>query len=131
MPPQFILKKTTITFPQRTVCGECENYHLCNECPYDNLDRKVQDFLKSQGYYECSSFKQKPTPPPPMTPEEHDAQEKELLKDIPEEFHSRLSYMAYERGHHSGMEECINHLRGLVNDLKDPIAAFQKRLTGK
>ena len=36
--------------------------------------------------------------------------------------------MSYERGHSAGYEECISHLKGLVNELKIPIANFENRI---
>jgi hypothetical protein len=66
--------------------------------------------------------------PPRMTGDEFEAAQTELLKDIPEEFHGPLSYMAYEMGHSAGHEEVINYLRSFVGDLKAPIKQFEKRL---
>lgn len=66
--------------------------------------------------------------PPRMTNEEFATQQAELLKDVPEEFKSAMSYMAYEDGHSAGHEEVINILRGLVSDLLPSIKAFEKRL---
>ena len=110
------------------ICQECKHNHY--DCPFEKLARNIRDHYEAIGEYECHSFEQKPPPPPPMTAEQFAEKEKELLQGIPEEFHSRLSYMAYEDGHHAGYEEVLSHLSGLVSDLKEPIAAFQKRLTG-
>jgi len=54
-----------------------------------------------------------------------------ILMDVPEEFKSRLSYMAYEDGHAYGQEEVESKLSDLVNDLLPCIKAFEKRLTNK
>ena len=63
-----------------------------------------------------------------MTNAEFDAQEKELLNEVPEEFRSALSYMAYESVHSAGQEEVINKLRGLVGDLKPSIEKYGIRM---
>lgn len=51
-----------------------------------------------------------------------------LLKAVPEEFRSRLAYMAYERGHSAGESEVELILEGLVSDLLPCIAAFESRI---
>jgi hypothetical protein len=66
-----------------------------------------------------------------MTNEEFASTQTEILKDIPEEFKSALSYMAYERGHSAGNEEIVNELRGLVSDLQQAIEDYTKRITTK
>ena len=66
--------------------------------------------------------------PPRMTDEEFAKEQKEILADIPDEFKSALSYMAYERGHSSGNEEIITVLRDLVSNLQEPIDEFRERL---
>lgn len=63
-----------------------------------------------------------------MTDEEVKKQYKEILANVPEEFRSALSYMAYERGHSAGEEEVISILRGLVDALKEPIANFKRNV---
>jgi len=63
-----------------------------------------------------------------MTEQEYEAKQDELLWQIPEEFRSCLSYMAYEKGHSAGREEVINILSGLVNALIDPIYEFERRI---
>jgi len=50
----------------------------------------------------------------------------ELLLRIPEEFHSILTYMAYERGHNAGEDEVYCILTNLVEDLKPAIKEFCK-----
>lgn len=52
-----------------------------------------------------------------------------LLSQVPPEFRSKLSYMAYEKGHSAGEEEIELTLEGLVNDLLPCIKDFEKRLT--
>ena len=66
--------------------------------------------------------------PPRMTEEEFAVTQKELLDDLPIEFRSAISYMAYESGHSAGYEEVINYVRGLVADLEGPIKKFQERI---
>lgn len=65
---------------------------------------------------------------PKMTDDEYAKAQSDLLEDVPEEFKGTLSYMAYERGHSSGWEECINILRELVSDLAEPIKKFGERM---
>ena len=54
-----------------------------------------------------------------------------IMRDIPEEFHSALSYMAYERGHSAGEEEIRNILMGLVEDLKPSFEKYEHRIIGQ
>lgn len=63
-----------------------------------------------------------------MTGQEYEAKQNELLGQLPEEFRSCISYMAYDRGHSAGREEVINILSGLVNALLDPIREFEHRI---
>lgn len=62
-----------------------------------------------------------------MTEDEYAKAQAFLLKDFPEEFKGVLSHMAWERGHSAGYEECLNVLRGLVEDLEEPIKKYGKR----
>ncbi len=66
--------------------------------------------------------------PARMTDEEFEAEQADLLKDIPPEFHSALRMVAYENGHSAGMEECITELRPLVNMLKAALPAYTARI---
>jgi hypothetical protein len=66
-----------------------------------------------------------------MTDAEYAAEEKDVLSDIPEDFHSFISHYAYEQGHSSGREDCIGYVRELVSGLKPAIEAYRKTLTGK
>lgn len=50
----------------------------------------------------------------------------ELLSQVPEEFRSALSYMAYESGHSAGEEEVLCHLHSLIDGLKPAIKDFCK-----
>jgi hypothetical protein len=54
-----------------------------------------------------------------------------LLSKVPPEFRSKLSYMAYEKGHSAGEEEIELILEELINDLLPCIESFEKRLTIK
>jgi hypothetical protein len=51
-----------------------------------------------------------------------------LLRDVPHEFKSVLSGMAYDQGHNAGEEECWGILSGLVYDLLPCIQAFEARV---
>lgn len=63
-----------------------------------------------------------------MTPDEYREAEKPLLEELPPELRAAISYMAYESGHSAGYHEVLDGLRGLVADLKEPLAAFEKRI---
>ena len=52
----------------------------------------------------------------------------EILQGLPEELRPAVSYMAYERSHAYGYEEVINTLRGLVDELRDPVLAYGSRM---
>lgn len=54
--------------------------------------------------------------------------QRRLLEQVPEEFRGALAGMAYERGHWAGDAEITSVLEGLVDDLKKPIADFEKRI---
>ena len=51
-----------------------------------------------------------------------------LLLQVPDEFRSTLSYMAYERGHSAGESEVLGILRELIYDLKPAIDKYTERL---
>lgn len=51
-----------------------------------------------------------------------------ILRDVPEEFKSSLSWMAYDRGHSWGENEVACILRGLVDDLLPAILAYGIRM---
>lgn len=51
-----------------------------------------------------------------------------LLSQIPEEFRSTLSYMAYEKSHAYGEEETNLTLKSLILDLKPSIDKFEARV---
>ena len=67
--------------------------------------------------------------PPRMTNEEFTKKETELLTQLPVQFRSVLSSMAYERGHSGGMEEIISILSSLITDLLPTIILFEKDVT--
>jgi hypothetical protein len=65
----------------------------------------------------------------PIEIEEIDTDSEEyIMRDIPKEFHSTLSYMAYDRGHAYGMDEVRLHLKNFVEELQKPIEEFRKNL---
>lgn len=51
-----------------------------------------------------------------------------LLRNVPTEFHSALSEMAYDRGHSAGYSEVELILEGLVANLMPSIQAFEQRI---
>lgn len=51
-----------------------------------------------------------------------------LLSQVPEEFRSTLSYMAYQSGHSAGENEILLILNNLVFNLKPAIDKFEARL---
>lgn len=49
----------------------------------------------------------------------------EILKDIPEEFHSAVRYHAWDLGNAYGYNETVlSHVQNLVDMLKEPIAKY-------
>lgn len=50
------------------------------------------------------------------------------LLQVPLEFRSTLSYMAYESGHSAGEDEILSILKNLIADLKPAIEKFEARL---
>jgi hypothetical protein len=54
--------------------------------------------------------------------------QEELLKDLPEEFHKPLAWMAYDRSHAYGFNEILLTLSDLIFNLKGPIKEFEKRI---
>jgi hypothetical protein len=63
-----------------------------------------------------------------MTANEFATKEKELLSQIPKEFHSAISYLAYDVGHAYGYEEIFIHLQDYVSTLTEPIEKYGKRM---
>jgi hypothetical protein len=54
-----------------------------------------------------------------------------ILRDIPEEFHGALSYIAYEQGHSAGQDEVNLILSDLVYNLAPAIKKFEDKLIQK
>ena len=70
------------------------------------------------------------TPPlSAMTEAEYDQECDEILTDVPEEFHSVLRDMAYDRGHSSGREEVVGILRDLVGHMSPVVKKYHKKVT--
>lgn len=70
------------------------------------------------------------TPPlEPMTEEEFSQEQKDILKEVPHEFHEAFISMAWDSGHSSGYEEVNSCLKNLVNELSSPINAFARRVS--
>lgn len=65
----------------------------------------------------------------PMTEEEFRQEQVEILSEVPHEFHEAFISMAWDRGHSSGYEEVISHLKNLVNELSSSINAFARRVS--
>lgn len=63
-----------------------------------------------------------------MTSEEFNAKEQELLQQVPVEFHSALSYYAYDKGHAYGYEEVLIHLGELVDMLVPCFKEYDNRV---
>ena len=60
-----------------------------------------------------------------MTAEEFSIKQAELLKSLPEEFHSFVRYYAYEHGHSSGYEEVLGIVQSLVYELEPVIEKYR------
>ena len=65
-----------------------------------------------------------------MNIDEYRTKELELFENnnIPIEFRSFLSHMAYEIGHAYSYDEVFIHLQDFVYGIKDPIKTFEKRI---
>lgn len=63
-----------------------------------------------------------------MTQDEFVVEQEEILKVVPEDFHSTFRTMAWDRGHSAGYEEVILVLKGLINDLAEPIKNYRMRI---
>lgn len=63
-----------------------------------------------------------------MDNQEFEQRQDEILKDIPQEFHSAVRWHAYDRGHAYGHNEVLIHVQDLVDMLKEPIAEYTARL---
>lgn len=63
-----------------------------------------------------------------MDNQEFEQRQEEILKNIPEEFHSAVRWHAYGQGHAFGHEEVLIHVHDLVDMLKEPIAEYTARL---
>jgi flagellar biosynthesis/type III secretory pathway protein FliH len=63
-----------------------------------------------------------------MTEGEFANQQQEMLKEIPKEFRSAMSYKAWEDGHSAGYEEVILLLSNLIDAFKEPIEEFEHRI---
>jgi len=65
-----------------------------------------------------------------MTPAEYDKEVEARLdaKEIPKEFRSALSRLAYQQGHSCGYEEVLVMLDDLIQALATPIQELIKRI---
>lgn len=63
-----------------------------------------------------------------MTDDEYNAEMKEILSEIPQEFHSYVWSESYDRGHSDGMEGCVNIAVSIVSALKPCIKEFRKNI---
>ena len=65
-----------------------------------------------------------------MTADEYYATQSEIFaaNNTPHEFQGVMSSQAWDRGHSSGYEECINILRELAREFRQPILEFSARL---
>jgi hypothetical protein len=57
--------------------------------------------------------------------------QEELLKELPEEFHKPLAWIAYDRSHASGYDEILSTLKEMIFHLKEPIKKFEERILTK
>lgn len=92
-----------------------------------NVDSiSVKDGKQVRNYYK--TFEIMP-PLERMTEEEFQEEQKDILKEVPHEFHEVFISMAWDRGHSSGYEEVISYLKNLVYELSSPINAFARRVS--
>jgi hypothetical protein len=62
-----------------------------------------------------------------MTDEEYETELSEMLETIPEAFRKFVRTKAYDDGHSSGLEECLNIAESLVSDLIPCIREYTKQ----
>lgn len=93
---------------------------------YPNIDNPLEKWVcTAEEEATCKDHKPYPAR---MLQGEFGKKQDELLADMPEEFKSVLSAMAWEMGHSAGFEEVINYLKSLVDDLQEPIELFACRI---
>lgn len=63
-----------------------------------------------------------------MTDTEFIQKHQGILSEVPPEFHSALSKLAWDRGHSGGNNEIICVLEDLVGALQKPIQNFEERI---
>lgn len=63
-----------------------------------------------------------------MNQYEYEVRSKELLKDIPVEFHVGLRHLAYDHGHSAGWAEVLWYLDEFVDAIKQPCKDFENRI---
>lgn len=63
-----------------------------------------------------------------MTEQEFINKQKEILENIPDEFHGWLSWRAYENGHAYGYGEVLCCLSNLIDGLKELIESFRQNI---
>lgn len=63
-----------------------------------------------------------------MTSDEFCKERDESLADLPTEFQSVISGIAYDRGHSAGYEEVMGHIDELVSAFSGPIANYRARI---
>lgn len=65
-----------------------------------------------------------------MTQAEYDSEMIDILKHVPVEFHGYVYGEAYDRGHSSGMEECVSIASSIVDNLLPCIKNYTRSLQG-
>lgn len=63
-----------------------------------------------------------------MTDSDFNAEMRDILGEIPEEFHSYVSSESWDRGHSAGYEECVSIARSIVFSLKPCIESYRVKL---
>ena len=90
-------------------------YHHTPSCENKNCNAAIEA--------RCGSFKPYP---PAMTAEKFTEKQVESLSEVPAQFWSALSNIAWEQGHSAGYEETLGILRVLISALRPSIQQFEK-----
>lgn len=106
---------------QVDLCNEAVRAYGIKTSRSEPVDIKVQLFrleiVKGKIERKLSGVYRITPPLERMTQAEYDSEMADTLKYVPVEFHEYVHGEAYDRGHSSGMEECVNIASSIVDSL--------------